>query len=417
MFYLLFIIYLAFFCWLIPRIKFFRNTGLGIYLLIGLFVARVLAGLINGYIFLYYYPTSDIAFFHLQGIEEFHLLFHNTTEYFTNIFHSNHHGYGAFLEVSDSYWNDTRSNLIIKMLSIFDIFSGKNFFINSLFFNFLIFFGTAALYKVFIDIFPGHKLIVAICIFLLPSVIFFSSAIHRDGLIYLSISMVVYHLFFMMKNRSYQWGKIAAILFFILLILLLRNFVLIIIFPALLAWLVAARKPKHAFIIFFGIYFILGILFFCTTFLPPAYNLPAHAASRQNAFIEIAKGGASSININQLYPNFKSFLINMPQAINHSFMRPYLTEHDNFLYIPSGLEIFFYEILFLIFIFFRKKKLSPPPVIYFSVFLTITMFLVIGYTIPIIGAIVRYRSIYFPFIVIPVACYTDWNKVKRTVKL
>jgi len=220
-----------------------------------------------------------------------------------------------------------------------------------------------------------------------------------------------------MKNRNYQWERIAATTFFILLILLLRNFVLIITFPALLAWLVATRKPKHAFVIFLGVYFILGVLFFSTTFLPPAYNLPAHVASRQNAFIVIAKGGASSININQLYPNFKSFIINLPQAFNHSFMRPYLTEHASFLYIPSGLEIFFYEILFLIFIFFRRKKLSTDPLIYFSLFLSITMFLVIGYTIPIIGAIVRYRSIYFPFLIIPMICNTDWPKIKRTLKL
>jgi len=413
LFYLLFIIYLVFFCWLISRIKFFKNTGLGKYFLIGLFVARVLAGVINGYIFLYYYPVSDITYFHQQGIEEFHLLFHNTGEYFTNIFHTNRSSYGAFLETSNSYWNDTRSNVIIKMLSIFDIFSGKNFFINSLFYNFLIFFGTAALYKVFIQIFPANKLALVICIFLLPSVIFFSSGIHRDGLIYLSISMVVYHLFFMMKNKWYPWKKIVISLFFLLIILLLRNFVFIIMVPALLAWIIASRKPKYAFTLFLAIYFFLGLLFFCTTVLPAAYNLPAHVASRQSAFIEIGKGGASSININPLYPNFKSFLMNMPQAINHSFMRPYLTEHDNFLYVLSAIEIFFYEIVFLLFIFFRKRNIIPDPLIYFSVFLTITMFIVIGYTVPIIGAIARYRSIYFPFILIPVICYTDWNNIKR----
>ena len=69
-------------------------------------------------------------------------------------FIANHDNYGGFLESSNSYWNDTRSNLIVKMLSIFDIFSRSNFFINSLFYNFLIFFGTVALYRVFIEIFP-----------------------------------------------------------------------------------------------------------------------------------------------------------------------------------------------------------------------------------------------------------------------
>jgi hypothetical protein len=414
LFYLLFTFYLILFCWLITRIRFFKESKLRNRILIALFLIRVFVGLVNGYINLYYYPVSDAVGFQFQGIEEYHLLFQNPSEYFTNIFHSNHNiGYGNFLESSDSFWNDTRSNLIVKMLSVFNIFSRMIFFINSLFYNFLIFFGTVGLYRVFIKIFPAYRLVLIACIFLLPSVIYFSSSIHRDGLIYLSLSMVIYHLFFMMQNKKYSFKNILIILIFLALILLLRNFVFITLVPAIIAWMFAEHKPKYAFIIFSGIYLFISVLFFCTGFLPPSFNLPAHVSNRQIDFIIIAKRGASAININPLYPNFRSFLNNIPQALNHSFMRPYLTEHLNFLYIPSGLEIFCYEILFLSFIFFRKKNITFSPLICFSVFLTITMFLIIGYTIPIIGAIVRYRSIYLPFILIPIICYTDWKKIKR----
>lgn len=412
MYYILFTFYLILFCWLITRIRFFKESQLGNRILIALFLIRVLFGLINGYISLYYYPVSDPASFQLQGIEEYHLLFQNPYEYFTDIFHSNHNSYGNFLESSNSFWNDTRSNLIVKMLSVFNIFSRLNFFINSLFYNFLVFFGTVGLYRVFIKIFPAYKHVLITCIFLFPSVIFFSSNIHRDGLIYLSLSMVIYHLFFMMKNNRYSLKRILITLFFLILILLLRNFLFIILVPAMLAWIISEQRPKYAFIVFSGIYLVLGILFFCSGYLPPAYNLPAHVSSRQIDFIAIAKRSASAININPLYPNFRSFLNNIPQALNHSFMRPYLSEHNNFLYIPSSVEILVYEILFLLFIFFRKKNIKIHPLVYFSAFLTLTIFLVIGFTIPIIGAIVRYRSIYFPFILIPIICYTDWGKLK-----
>ena len=97
--------------------------------------------MVNAYLNTIYNPFTDVNSFHLQGIAEYNLLFHHTREYFVNIFHNTHsEGFGNFLESSDSFWNDTRSNLIVKMLSIFDIFSGKNFFIDSLFFNFLVFF-------------------------------------------------------------------------------------------------------------------------------------------------------------------------------------------------------------------------------------------------------------------------------------
>lgn len=414
--YLLFFFYLVAFCWLISYINFFKEPGLNRRILICLFLVRVIAGLVNGYINIHYYQDTDIASFQQKGIAEYQLLFHNTSEYFTNIFHSNN-GYSGFLEISDSYWNDTRSNLIVKMLSVFDIFSGKNFYINTLFYNFFIFFGAVSLYKVFIKILPSYSFVLIACIFILPSLIYFTSGIHRDGLLFLSVSMIMYHVSFMLRNKRKSWKRIFMALIFLLLVMLLRNFVFITLAPALISWIVAEQKPKYAFVIFLGIYFLVAILFFSSGLLSPEFDLPAHVSSRQLAFIEIGKGGASAININPLYPNFRSFLNNAPQALNHSLMRPYLTEHLNFLYIPAGLEIFLYEILFLLFIFFRKKNIDISPTIYFSCLFSISMFLVIGYTIPIIGAIARYRSIYFPLLLIPVICYTDWNRLKKLIHI
>lgn len=413
--YLLFIFYLLVFCWLLTRINFFKEPTLGRRVLILLFLIRVIAGLVNGYLIFNYYPVADTAYFQHEGIAEYELLFHNTSEYFTNIFHSNHNNYSNFLESSHSYWNDTRSNLIVKMLSIFDIFSRKNFYVNTLFYNFLIFFGAVALYKVFIKVFPANSFILIACVFLLPSTIYFSSGIHRDGLIFLSFSMLIYHLFFLLTDKKNKWKRILLASTFLFLILLLRNFVFITLVPALIAWVIAEQKPKYAFLIFSCVYFFVAILFFYSGLLSPKFDLPAHVSDRQLAFTEIAKEGASAININPLYPNFRSFLNNAPQALNHSLMRPYLTEHLNFFYIPAGFEIFLYEALLLLLVFFKKKNIDFSPVIYFSIFFSLSTFLVIGYTIPIIGAIVRYRSIYFPLFLIPIACSIDTHQIRRVI--
>ncbi len=412
--YLLFIFYCILFCWLIIRIKFLSESGLANRVLIFLFLLRIIASLVSCYINIYYYQGTDITNFQQAGIAEFHLLFSNPAEYFTNIFYSGHsNGYGNFLASSDSYWNDTRSNIIVKMLSIFNIFSAKNLYINTLIYNFFIFFGAVSLYKVFIQIFPGKKFILICCIFLLPSVLYFTSDIHRDGLIFLSLAIVVYHLFFMLKNKYFSWKRTLVVFIFLCLILLLRNFVFITLVPAIIAWFVAELKPKYAFISFVSIYCIIAMLFFCSGYLSPKTNLPGYVSTRQIAFIEIAKGGGSAININPLYPNFRSFLNNTPQALNHSLMRPYLSEKLTPLYIPAAVEIFVYETFFILFIFFRKKNLYINPFVYFCIFFSLSMMLVIGYTIPIIGAIVRYRSIYFAFLLTPILCMIDWNQIKR----
>jgi hypothetical protein len=359
-------------------------------------------------------PVSDSVAFHQMGIEEFNLLFQNPHEYFVNIFQPGYpQGYGRLLDDSHSFWNNLRTNLLAKMLSVFDLFSLKSFLINTLFYNFLIFFGCVALYKVFIKIFPKSFYQLIICIFLLPSALFFSAMIHRDGLILLSLSMILYHLFFILNQQQFSWKRIWLVILFLLLIFLLRNFVFIAFIPALIAWILANKFSKHAFICFVAVYVFTAILFFCSGYISSRTNLPQYVSSRQQSFITIGEAGSSTIGISPLYPNFKSFLMNAPEALDHSLMRPYLWKINSFQYVPFALEIFFIEILFLLLIFYHKKKIVIDPIIYGCIFFSVTMLLIIGYTVPIIGAIVRYRSIYFIFLLIPIVCYIDWKRILK----
>ena len=407
--YLLFFIYLIFFCWLVYKIKFIKECGLNQQTVITLFLIRVAAGLINGYINTYYYPGSDVAAFQHDSIVEYELLIHNPKTFLSNIFQYNN-SYTAFLDTTDSFWNNLRSDFIIKLLSIFNIFSRCNFFINTLFFNFLVFFGAVAFYKVFYAIYSENKKLLIAAIFLLPSVIYFTSAIHRDGLIYLALGIISYNLFFLIKEKLFLFRKLFCLFLGIILIFFLRNFVLIALIPAITAFVILSKKNTQPLLYFISVYAIFIFLFFFSAYLHPALNFPNYVSTRQIDYIEIAKQSGSAININPLFPSFRSFLNNAPQALNHCLMRPYLTENTAWFSIFAALEIFLYEALFLLFVFFRKKDRTSDTFIYFCIFFSISMFLMIGYTIPIVGALVRYRSIYFPLILVPVLFNIDWKK-------
>ena len=418
MIYLLFIIYCLLFCWLITRIHFFKKSGLPNKILITLFVVRILSLIVGCYVNLYILPVSDSVVFHHLGIEQFHLLFKNPHEYFVDIFQSNYPtGYSRFLDDSHSYWNNLRTNLLAKMLSIFDLFSFKSFWINTLFYNFLVFFGCVVLYKVFIKIFPKSFYAIIFCIFILPSPLFYSAMMHRDGLIFLSLSVIIYHLFFMMNEHKISWKRIVIIVVFLLLIFFLRNFVFITFIPALIAWIIAQKLSKYSFASFVIIYTIVGILFFTSGFISPRTNLPQYVSLRQKSFIEIGKAGNSTIDIQPLQPTFRSFLNNAPEALNHTLLRPYLTEINSYQYLPFALEILLFELIFLLFIFYHKKIFPIDPLIYCCIFFSLSMFLITGYTVPIMGAIVRYRSIYFIFLLLPVVCYIDWERLAKLLNI
>ena len=410
--YILFFVYLGLFCWLIPRIQFISSAGIDQKIIIALFSIRVIAGVINGYMNLYFYSGTDTAYFQLAGLTEYNLLFNDPKEYFVNIFKDSH-GYAGLLDTKDSFWNNLRTNLIIKLLSIFNIFSRGNFFINTLFYNFLIFFGSISFYKVFNQLLPGKKGLLIITLFLLPSVTYFSSAIHREGLIFLGLGILCNNLFDIINKQKYSYSKFLWIGLGILLIVLIRNFVFITLIPAVTGWIIAEKNKRFALLSFIIIYLLFISVFFSSGWVHPKLNLPQYVSDRQIAFVEIAKQGKSAININPLFPNFRSFLNNAPQALNHALMRPYITEKFTLLYIFVEVEIFVYQLLFLLFLFFRVKAKATDPFLFFCTFFGISMFLMIGYTIPIIGALIRYRSIYFPLLLIPIVCYTDWKIIKN----
>ena len=417
MFYIYFICLLILFCWFITRNSFFTKSGLGAKLLVSLFVIRIIVA-VGGYYFnLHYYPGSDSMRYQEYGFEEYNLLFTDPGLYLSNLFIDGYgNGYSGFLSTQNSYWNNLGANLIIKLLSIFNLISFKNVLINTLLFNILLFGSSVALFKVFISFFPKSKYAISVAIFLLPSALFFSSFAHKDGMILLFLSLLIYHVFFFFKNKK-DWQRLIYISLFLILILVTRSFVIIVLVPAFTALLISKVGKAKPFTSFIITYSVFTLLFFISPFISPKINLPQFVSNRQASFIEISSLGASTIDTKILQPTFLGFIKNAPEALNHVLLRPYLFEGEKWVYFPFAIEVFLFEILFLIFLFFRKKGTYVPPLIYFLLFFSLSMLLVIGYTIPIIGAFVRYRSIYFPFLILPILVYTDWEKVQNKLKL
>ena len=372
--------------------------------------------MVNAWINLYYYSVTDSTAFHQEGIIEYHLMFSNPKEYLLNIFHSKV-SYDGFFDMTDSFWNNLRTNIIIKLLSVFDILSNCDYFINALFYNFLVFFGSLSLYKIFIQIFPSRKNTLLFTVFLLPSCLYFTSGLHRDGLIFLALGIVCLNMYNILKKDGFTPARFIYIFFGLLLIFLLRNFIFITLLPALIAWAIAQKRQKFIFPAFAFVYVFFILIFFSLKFIHPKLDLPQYVSSRQLAFIQLAGKASSAININPLFPDFRSFFNNAPQALNHTLMRPYLSENVTLFYIPLAVEILFYEILVFAYIFFPSKKPLDDGFIYFGLFFTFSIFLLIGYTIPILGAIVRYRSVYFPFLITPLVCLIDVNRIKVGLNL
>jgi hypothetical protein len=397
--------------------RFIKSAGINGMVIISIFLLKIAAGIFNGWVMLHYTTTTDTWFYHSEALKEYHLLFTDPKTYLVDIFQSGYqNGYHGFFNLVNSYWSDLKNNLIIKLLSIFDIFSGGSYYINVIFFNFIVLFGNIALYKIFTSIYPNKKIILLISCFLLPSFLLFTSAIHKEGLIFFALAIILYITYTSINKKRIRITGILSILLCSLFILLERSFILIVLLPALVAWLIIATK-KYPPVKTFTLVYIISILIFFTVGLVSAkVNMPDYVVAKQLEFLQL-KGANSFIHVDTLQPTSKSFAHNFPQSIDHGLLRPYLFEKRSLKYLyPFAIEILLYELLFLFFIFLPKQNIitsiNNRAFILFGLFFGLSIIVIIGYTIPITGAIIRYRSIYLPFILTPLLCSINWKRLK-----
>lgn len=413
--YLLFFVILFGFCLLIPRIPFLIKSGLAPKYLVAFFLVRAAMGVINCYLSYHYFTVSDSLTFHNVGLNEYYLLTTDPAYFFSETFTNYHNHYSGLLETSQSFWNNLKTNVIVKTLAILDVLTRRNFYVNTLIFNIPVFFGTVALFRALKTYFQKYHSILAISVFLFPSALFYTSSIHRDGLVWMSLGLIIYVLnqFF---SKGYSWKRLLLFLFSFLLIFSLRNYVAFIIVPALAAWWLSWKKEKYSAAIFTMILMLCILLFFSLRNFIPLADFPQYVANRQADFNEIAEVSRTYLPMNPLTPDFYSFLKSFPLAFKHAFLLPFIGNMQSTMELPFALEILLIEILFCIWLFQRKK--SSAPMIYFILFICIINMVMIGYTVPNLGAIIRYRSIYLNLIFICLAGSINWEKLthKHIVK-
>jgi uncharacterized protein with PQ loop repeat len=414
LYYLLFVIYFLACCYFITKIKFVKHTGLGTKVVLLLFVTKVAAGIIGGLVshFLMHDNTDQYGYT-LQSLVEYNNLIHHPKIFFTDSLPSAYaNNLGEFFGSHHSFWNDLRNNILIKTIGILNILSRGNYYINSLFFNFVSFLGHVALFRVFKHIFAKQHWAIIVGCFLLPSTLYFTSLIGKDMLVFTALSIFCYALYFSLQDR-FTKKRIVYLLLSFITILLIRNFIAAILLPCGLAWYVSNKLQLNPLKVFGTSFLCAFLAIFLAQFLPEKYDPLNIVVEKQQAFFSLGTA-ASQYQNDTLQPTIKSFATAAPGALRHSFLSPYPAEFDNVYLNIVAAEIIVYLLLALMmFIFPRKNNAGLNAFIIFGLVFTCLIFLFSGYITTNAGALIRYRSIYYPFIIVVILCSIDLSKVKR----
>ena len=136
-------------------------------------------------------------------------------------------------------------------------------------------------------------------------------------------------------------------------------------------------------------------------FLDPELNVGKIISNKQKEFLEIGLVN-TQLTTDTLHYSAADFLSTFPLAVNHVFLRPYLWEKASLDTVIFALEIFIYLALFAYCIYKHQKKFKDiHAFVLCTIIFSVSVLLLFGFIVPAYGAIIRYRSIFLPFIIIP----------------
>jgi hypothetical protein len=412
---LLFIIYTALACWCIVRLPFFKKSGIAAKWLIAFFLLKIVAGCFYGYVHTLsqYYPDKiDTWRWFFESLPETETLKKDPAGFFSSLFHDPYNGStNKIFSTQNSFWNDFKNNFMIKLMALLNLFSGGRYYVNIVFYSLFAFMGPVALYRLFTYAFPAKKTAILMGCFLLPSAVFWSSGFHKEGIIITLLAFLLY-AFEQMLLRGLRIKYLLAFILPVIFIFLLRNYVLFALLPALGCWWLAQRLPQKTALIFLSGFTLFIVCFFMARYLHPAFNLPQTVSERQQEFFMLS--GTTHVATDTLLPTPAGFLHNLPAAAGMAFLRP-LPGEGGITYIPSTIEVAALLILLLLLLFFHQRQPAQRPLLWFCGAFSITLLLLIGYSIPITGAVIRYRSIAWPILMLCLALQINWQQVQKRV--
>jgi hypothetical protein len=290
--------YVVLFVLIIFKSSFFRLSGISSVQTAGLFLLKVFAGTLLWKFFTVHYPASDASIFFNDSKIIYDAFFQDPFRFiqlFTGV------GDDAVLSAIRSrmqLWNNSYtafliqdSRTMIRLNVLFRFISGGYFYVHAILICFLSFTGLVLIYKLFHPYLHRTPLLLIIACFLLPSVLFWSSTVLKEGIIFLGLGLLLYHCQCGLR-RSYSYKNIIGMIAGVLLLILVKMYVLLALCPALLANFWIAWSSHRYILLKYATSHLFFLLFiFLLRFLSSSLDFVRIVKNKQTDFINVAKGG------------------------------------------------------------------------------------------------------------------------------
>ena len=309
--------------------------------------------------------------------------------------------------------NDNRT--MVRINAFLMLFSFGSVYVHMFFFMMLGFIGTIWIFKTLKSDNPVKDKILFFFLMFFPSFVFWTSNISKEALLIFALGGFLYSLK-KLTQRPFKAMFLLWIAVFTYFMLSMKIYVLFCLIPAMIAFvwtkLSSNRFAFFKYAIVFAVY--IALLWNFHHIFPTMKFLEAFVR-KQHDFVHFAQSidAGSMLQVKMLEPNIVSVLCALPGAMLTVLFRPFFFDSDNlFMFFISIENLLF--VAFLVFCFlFRNKNFKPDQLFWTNMFFAFFFFSLIGLATPVLGAVVRYKIVAYPFLLAALISLTDSELIKK----
>ena len=411
--------------------SFFQIKGVRNSYIIGVFVLKLLSG--GGLAILYSEHYSDRSTGDTYRFFDDALIIHSSMEAGTATYLSLLTGigldentearvyYNRMTHMEREYYtgfpNDNAT--IIRANALIMNFSRGYYIVHIVFWSFFSMIGLTALMRLLVKYFPRKIWAMFLAVYLLPTVLFWGSGVLKEPILILGIGLFLAGFFRIIYGDQKPIGILACI-FGLILLVFTKGYALICMAPAIFGLILVKLADGRKFWLWFCIPHLLGILIL---FVGPHFGNALKVAElmrlKQEAFYnvaELSKSG-SILDLPKITSPF-SVLINAPNALVITYLRPWPWEWTKVLFIPAALENGLLIVAIALMTWnFRKPFGLNVPILAFAGSFALILGIITGEVVPVLGAVVRYKLPSLIFVFVLVFGLTDHIKLQRRMPL
>ena len=376
---------------------------------------RILGALFLGIIYQFYYSGGDTFNYHTHGSRViWEAIVNDPSEGMKLMMVSGEDQWIAYKYSSQIlFFGDPSSYFIVKLATIFDLFTFSTYSATAVLFGVVSFIGMWLFFKTFIDSFTKLHRWIAFAVLFVPSVIFWGSGILKDSIVLACVGMLTYSAKKIFIDKQIRSVSILLLLLSLFVIYKVKIYVLLCFFPAALLWIYASAFYKIRSAVLKGLLvpFVLLLIVVSGYYAvlkigedDRRYSLENLARTARITAYDIGfysgKNAGSGYSLGELDDSFTGMAKLAPAAINVSLFRPYLWEVKNPLMLLSALESFAFLVL-TIYVVFKKRSLFfrsfGDPNVLFCMTFSIMFAFAVGVSTFNFGTLARYKIPLLPF--------------------